>query len=128
MEMDNTMTRTEMKQWNDELVKNMNTIEDFMSIQDNPDIYHYDIGIKIKMTDKSYLLKYDKKYINMYYKRVDKKDERTIYEVLYILRKELTNALNDRVEKTFSEDRDERLEVENYGLYQRGRNYVPYDD
>lgn len=122
------MTRTEMIQWNDELVKNTNTIEDFMSIQDNPDIYHYDIGIKIKMTDKSYLLKYDKKYINMYYKRVDKKDERTIYEVLYILRKELTNALNDRVKKTFSEDRDERLEVENYGLYQRGRNYVPYDD
>jgi hypothetical protein len=128
MEMDNTMTRSEMIQWNAELVKNTRTIEDFMSIQGNPDIYHYDVGFVVKATDKSYLIKYDKKYLNPINKRVDKKDERTIYEVLWLLRKELTNALDDRVKKTFSEDRDERLEVENYGLYQRGRNYVDLGD
>jgi hypothetical protein len=128
MEMDNTMTRSEMIQWNKALIENTRTIEDFMSIQGNPDIYHYDVGFVVKATDKSYVIKYDKKYLNPINKRVDKKDERTIYEVLWLLKKELTNALDDRVKKTFSEDRDERLEVENYGLYQRGRNYVDLGD
>jgi hypothetical protein len=117
MEIDNTMTRSEMIQWNKALVENTRTIEDFMSIQGNPDIYHYDVGFVVKATDKSYLIKYDKSYLNPIYKRVDKKDERTIYMVLWLLRDELKNVLNDRVEKTFSEDRDERLEVENYELF-----------
>jgi hypothetical protein len=104
MEMDNTMTEHEMWEWNEQLLKNTCTIEDYMYLMEHTHIFHYDIGIIIKMTDKSYLFEYGHSYRDIQYKRVDKKDSYKVGQMLHLLRKELTHTLDDRLKKMYSKD------------------------
>jgi hypothetical protein len=104
--MDNTLTRDEMYEWQKELLKNTHTIEDYMYLM-KQGIFHYDIGIKIKMTDKSYLFEYGSGYSDIQHKRIDKKDVRKINDMLYILRDQLVYTLEDKIEKMYSKSPDD---------------------
>ena len=110
MEIDDTLTETEMIQWNKALLKSIRTIEDYVYLAEHTHLFHYDIGIYIKMTDKSYLIEYCKHYSDIVYKRIDKKDAHKIDVMLCRLKLELTYLLEDRVEKVFSEDLDDKRE------------------